>query len=60
MLIPRLLVILAMFALAGSVLAWIVTRDPRYLQLAWRIAKGSVLIAVAVFVLFAAERLIII
>jgi hypothetical protein len=59
MLILRIVAILAMFALGASVLAWIVTRDSRYLQLAWRIAKGALLIALAVMALFAAERLIV-
>jgi hypothetical protein len=60
MLILRVLLILAVFGIVGSTVAWIVTRDQRYLLFAWRIAKGSVLITLAVFLLFAAERLIII
>jgi hypothetical protein len=59
MLLLRLVAILAAFAIGASVLAWIVSRDGRYLQLAWRIGKGSVIVALAVMALFAAERLIV-
>jgi hypothetical protein len=59
MLLLRFVGILAVFAIGASVLAWVVTRDSRYLQVAWRIGKGSLILALAVMALFAAERLIV-
>lgn len=59
MLLLRVVAILAVLGIGASVLAWVVTRDGRYLQLAWRIGKGAVIVALAVFALFAAERLIV-
>ena len=59
MLLLRIVAILAVLAIGSSVLAWVVTRDRRYLQFAWRVAKGSLIVALAVMALFAAERLIV-
>ena len=59
MLLLRIVAILAAFAIGGCVLAWVVTRDQRYLQLAWRVAKGAIIIALATMALFAAERFIV-
>lgn len=59
MLLLRVVAILAVLAIGASVLAWLFTRDRRYLQLAWRIGKGAVIFGLAVFALFAAERLIV-
>jgi hypothetical protein len=59
MLLLRFVAILAVFAIGASVLAWVVTRDSRYLQVAWRIGKGSLILALAVMALFAAERIIV-
>lgn len=59
MLILRVIVILAALTIGSSVLAWLFTRDRRYLLLASRVAKGALLLALAILVLMAAERLII-
>lgn len=59
MLLLRLVAILAVLAIGASVLTWVVTRDRRYLALAWRIAKGALIVALAVMGLLAAERLIV-
>lgn len=59
MLVLRIVAILAALAIGSSVLAWVLTRDRRYLQLAWRITQGSLIVALAVMALFAAERLIV-
>lgn len=59
MLVLRIVAILATLVIGSSVLAWVVTRDRRYLQLAWRVTQGSLIVALAVMALFAAERLIV-
>ena len=59
MLLLRLVAILAVLAIGASVLTWVITRDRRYLALAWRIAKGALIVALAVMGLLAAERLIV-
>ncbi|MDO9449926.1 MAG: hypothetical protein Q7J21_05550 [Rugosibacter sp.] len=59
MLILRVIGILAVLTIGSSVLAWLFTRDRRYLLLASRVAKGALLVALAILVLMAAERLII-
>lgn len=59
MLLLRIVAILAALSIGACVLAWIVTRDGRYLQLAWRIGKGALIIALAMMALLAAERLIV-
>ncbi len=59
MLILRVIGILAVLTIGSSVLAWLFTRDRRYLLLASRVTKGALLVALAILVLMAAERLII-
>lgn len=59
MLLLRLLAILAAFAIGACVLGWMFTRDARYLALAARIGKGSLIIALVIVALLAAERLIV-
>lgn len=59
MLLLRLVAIIAVLAIGASVLAWVVTRDQRYLHLAWRVTKGAAIIGLAIMALFAAERLIV-
>lgn len=59
MLILRVIGILAALTIGSSVLAWLFTRDRRYLLLASRVARGALLVALAILVLMAAERLII-
>lgn len=59
MLLLRVVAILAVLSIGASVLAWIVTRNSSYLQLAWRIGKGALIVALATMALLAAERLIV-
>jgi hypothetical protein len=59
MLLLRIVGILAAITIGSCLVAWIFTRDRRYLTLASRVAVGGVLFALAVLVLMAAERLII-
>jgi hypothetical protein len=59
MLFLRVIGILTAITIGSSVLAWLLTHDRRYLYLAGRVAKGALIVALAILVLMAAERLII-
>lgn len=59
MLLLRIVGILTAITIGSSIVAWLFTRDRRYLVLSGRVAKGALIFALAVLVLMAAERLII-
>mgnify|MGYP005831515711 CR=1 FL=1 len=60
MLILRIIGILTAITIGSAVVAWLVTRDRRYLSLAWRASKGALVVALAIFALLIAERLLVI
>ena len=57
MIIIRLIALAALFAIGGAVLAWLVTGNPRYRQMAWNITLGGLLALLAVLLIFVVERL---
>jgi hypothetical protein len=59
MFVLRIVAVLAVAAIGANILLWIATRQRRYLDWAWRIGKASIFFALAVLLLFAAERLIV-
>lgn len=59
MLLLRIIGLLAAVVIGAGLLAWLMTRERRYLVLAGRVAKAALIFAVVVLVLMAAERLII-
>ena len=59
MLLLRIVGILTAITIGSSIVAWLFTRDRRYLVLSARVAKGALVFSLAVLVLMAAERLII-
>ena len=59
MLLLRVIAILAALGIGSSIAAWIVTRQERYLVLAWRIGKGALVVALMLMALLAAERIIV-
>jgi hypothetical protein len=59
MLLLRIVGILTAIVIGSGVVAWLFTGDRRYLVLAGRVAKGALIFALAVMLLMAAERLII-
>ena len=59
MLLLRVIAILAVLGIGSSIAAWIVTRQERYLVLAWRIGKGALVVALMLMALLAAERIIV-
>jgi len=60
MLLLRIVGILAAIAIGAGIVAYLFTRDRRYLVLAGRIAKYALIFALALFALLAFERLIVI
>jgi hypothetical protein len=59
MLLLRIVGILTAITIGSSIVAWLFTRDRRYLVLAARVSKGALILVLVVLVLMAAERLII-
>jgi regulator of protease activity HflC (stomatin/prohibitin superfamily) len=59
MLVIRILLMFSGFAVVGSLFAWALTRDGKYLQFAGRVAKGALFLVLAILALLAAERLLI-
>lgn len=59
MLLLRIVGILAVVAIGAGILAWLFTRDRRYLSLSWRIAKYTLLFVLVLFALLVVERLIV-
>ena len=56
----RLLAVLAVIAVAGGVLAFLLTRNPKYLQFSWRLFRYSLIVALLVFALMIIERVAVI
>ena len=59
MLLLRIVAILTVIGIGSGILAFLFTRDRRYLRLAGGIAKYALIFALVVLVLFALERLIV-
>ncbi|MDP1735295.1 MAG: hypothetical protein Q8L44_13135 [Sulfuritalea sp.] len=59
MLLLRIVGILTAITIGGSLVAWLFTRDRRYLVLSGRVAKAALIFSLVVLVLMMAERLII-
>ncbi|MCM2290426.1 MAG: hypothetical protein NDI67_15485 [Sulfuritalea sp.] len=59
MLLLRIVGILTAITIGSGILAWLITRDRRYLVLSGRVAVGALIFSLVVLVLMAAERLII-
>jgi len=54
----RVAVLAAAIAIAFTVLAWLLTGEPRWKRIAWQVFKFSVFGLLAVLLLFAAEALV--
>jgi hypothetical protein len=59
MLILRIIAILAVLGIGSSIAAWMLTREMRYLALAWRIGKAALIVALMLMAVLAAERIIV-
>lgn len=60
MVVLRLLAVLTLLLVGGGVLAYVFTREARYLRFARRIFSGALLVALLLFALFFLERLAVI
>ena len=59
MLLLRIVGILTAIIIGSGLVAWLFTRDRRYLVLSGRVAKAALIFVLLVLALMAAERLII-
>lgn len=60
MIVLRLLLVLSLAVIAGLVLAWLFTRDAKYLRIAARILRFIVVLGVVVALVYVVERLLLI
>lgn len=60
MVVLRLLAVLTLLVVAGSVLAYVFTRETRYLRFARRVFSGALVVALLLFALFFLERMAVI
>ena len=59
MFLLRIIGILTLITIGSGIVAWLLTRDRRYLVLSGRVAKWALVFTLVVLVLMMAERLII-
>ena len=59
MILVRLLLFFALASIAVSLFLWFLKRDRRYLRFVLQVAKFTLLVLVVIFLLFAAERLLV-
>lgn len=59
MLLLRIVGLVTAIAIGSGILAYLFTRDPRYLRLSGRIAKYALIFALVVLTLYFAERLLV-
>ncbi len=56
----RLLAVLSVISVAGGLLAFLLTRNPKYLQFSWRLFCCALVVAFLVFALLILERVAVI
>lgn len=56
----RLLAVLTVITVAAAVLAFVFTKDRRYLQFSWRLFRYSLIVALLIFALLIIERVAVI
>lgn len=54
----RIAVVMAAIVLGAAVIAWMLTGDPHWRAIAWRVFKYSVFVLLGILVLFAGEALL--
>lgn len=60
MLVVRLIGVLLIIAVSACFLAYVLTRNQRYLDLAWRLIKYAAIAVLGFFALLALERVLVI
>ena len=58
MILVRLLLFLALAAIAVAAVLYLFTRDRRYVRFIWQVIKFTILIVAVVLIFFAFERLV--
>lgn len=58
MIVLRLILVLGLAVIAGLALAWLFTRDAKYLRIISRIVRFLIVLAVVVAIVFVTERVI--
>ena len=58
MLVFRVVLVAAALLLGGLVVAWMITRDSKYLTIAWRIAQWTLVLGVVLGLLYVFERVL--
>lgn len=58
MLIMRVLLLLAVLSIGGSMILWLITANPRYKAWAWKATRATVVMLFVLFALFAIERVL--
>ena len=56
----RLLAVLTLISVGSGVAAFLLTRNPKYLQFAWRLFRYALIVALLVFSLLILERVVVI
>lgn len=59
MLIMRVLVLLAVLCIGGSVLLWLLTGNPRYRAWAWKSFRVTLVVLFVLLALFVLERVLV-
>ena len=58
MFLLRIIALLAALLVGGLALAWVFTRDRKYLVLAWRVGQWLVVLAIVLALLYVFERVL--
>ncbi|MBS0543817.1 MAG: hypothetical protein JSR40_08795 [Proteobacteria bacterium] len=59
MLIMRVLILLALLGIGGSLLLWMLTGNPRYRAWAWKSFRAALVVIFLLLALFALERVLV-
>lgn len=57
MIIVRIFALLALLGIGGSLIAWMLTGNPKYRRWAWGLLQAGVAILLILFLLFAIDRI---
>lgn len=58
MLIMRLMLLFAVLGIGGSLILWMLTGEPRYKAMAWKVFRIALVVLFAILALFAIERVL--
>ena len=58
MIFVRIFALLALIGIGGSLVAWMLTGDPKYRRWAWSVLQVAVATLLVLFLIFAIERVL--